>query len=98
MALDVTLAPLYGARCHIERVRKGGSGTSTAFAKRVGSALRAAACWSVTGHGCSRIEWTTDTGNPGAQTFYESLGMTPASKIFYRTGAGRSAPQRGGQP
>ena len=35
--------------------------------------------------GCSRVEWTTDTGNPGAQAFYARRGVTPkASKIFYR--------------
>lgn len=35
--------------------------------------------------GCSRVEWTTDTGNPAAQAFYEALGVKPkASKIFYR--------------
>jgi GNAT superfamily N-acetyltransferase len=38
---------------------------------------------------CSRVEWTTDTGNPGAQAFYEALGAKPlGSKIFYRM-AGR---------
>lgn len=37
--------------------------------------------------GCSRVEWTTDQDNPGAQAFYESLGVKPrASKIFYRVG------------
>jgi ribosomal protein S18 acetylase RimI-like enzyme len=35
--------------------------------------------------GCSRVEWTTDTSNLGAQAFYETLNMKPlASKIFYR--------------
>lgn len=35
--------------------------------------------------GCSRVEWTTDTDNPGAQAFYVSLGVKPkTSKIFYR--------------
>ena len=35
--------------------------------------------------GCSRVEWTTDTGNTGAQDFYRQLGF-PAhlTKIFYR--------------
>jgi GNAT superfamily N-acetyltransferase len=35
--------------------------------------------------GCSRVEWTTDQGNTGAQAFYERLGV-PAhpSKIFFR--------------
>lgn len=35
--------------------------------------------------GCSRVEWTTDSGNPGAQAFYEAFGVKPlTSKIFYR--------------
>ena len=43
-------------------------------------------------HGCSRVEWTTDSGNAAAQAFYETLGLPrhPA-KIFYRvqdTGGG----------
>jgi ribosomal protein S18 acetylase RimI-like enzyme len=34
---------------------------------------------------CSRVEWTTDQDNPGAQAFYEALGTKPhLSKIFYR--------------
>jgi GNAT superfamily N-acetyltransferase len=39
--------------------------------------------------GCSRVEWTTDTDNQGAQAFYESLGAKPkANKIFYRADGG----------
>jgi len=39
--------------------------------------------------GCSRVEWTTDRGNPDAQQFYESIGMREnASKIFYRLDGG----------
>ena len=35
--------------------------------------------------GCTRIEWTTDTGNLAAQGFYESLGARPLpTKLFYR--------------
>jgi GNAT superfamily N-acetyltransferase len=35
--------------------------------------------------GLSRVEWTTDTSNPGAQAFYEARGVKPlTSKIFYR--------------
>ncbi len=35
--------------------------------------------------GCSRVEWTTDQDNPGAQAFYEALGVKLySSKIFYR--------------
>jgi GNAT superfamily N-acetyltransferase len=36
-------------------------------------------------NGCSRMEWTTDIGNMGAQAFYERHGFkTAPSKIFYR--------------
>jgi RimJ/RimL family protein N-acetyltransferase len=37
------------------------------------------------GNDCSRVEWTTDRENTGAQRFYEQLGLTmlPA-KLFYR--------------
>jgi len=35
--------------------------------------------------GCTRLEWTTDTSNAGAQSFYESLGAGPLeTKLFYR--------------
>ena len=37
---------------------------------------------------CSRVEWTSDTGNPGARAFYAALGAKPlTSKIFYRVAA-----------
>jgi GNAT superfamily N-acetyltransferase len=43
--------------------------------------------------GCSRIEWTTDTGNLSAQRFYESLGTAPMeSKLFYRDTRGLPHP------
>jgi len=36
-------------------------------------------------NGCSRVEWTTDRDNAGAQAFYEQLGApVQSSKIFYR--------------
>jgi GNAT superfamily N-acetyltransferase len=36
-------------------------------------------------HGSTRLEWTTDTSNGGAQSFYESLGAEPLeTKLFYR--------------
>ena len=36
-------------------------------------------------HGCTRFEWTTDTGNLSAQRFYQSLGTAPMkTKLFYR--------------
>jgi GNAT superfamily N-acetyltransferase len=35
--------------------------------------------------GLSRVEWTTDTSNRGAQAFYEAIGAEPlTTKIFYR--------------
>lgn len=47
-------------------------------------------------HGCSRVEWTTDTTNRGAQDFYQQLDVPPLpSKIFYRvedTGGGLHLP------
>ncbi len=47
-------------------------------------------------HGCSRVEWTTDTTNRGAQDFYQQLSVPPLpSKIFYRvedTGGGLHRP------
>jgi GNAT superfamily N-acetyltransferase len=40
--------------------------------------------------GCSRIEWTTDRDNSGAQAFYAALGAEPAmSKLFYRAAGSR---------
>ena len=36
-------------------------------------------------HGCSRVEWTTDVTNAGAQAFYDRLGLARyPSKVFYR--------------
>jgi GNAT superfamily N-acetyltransferase len=36
-------------------------------------------------HDCSRLEWTTDRDNPGAQAFYKTFGAEPQDgKIFYR--------------
>ena len=35
--------------------------------------------------GCSRVDWTADADNPGAQRFYARLGVPPLpSKIYYR--------------
>ena len=35
--------------------------------------------------GCSRVEWTTDTGNTSARAFYEALGARQlTTKVFYR--------------
>jgi GNAT superfamily N-acetyltransferase len=36
-------------------------------------------------HDCSRVEWTADQDNPGAQAFYETFDVVPkTSKLFYR--------------
>lgn len=36
-------------------------------------------------HECSRVEWTTDTANSGAQRFYERLAQKKLpTKLFYR--------------
>jgi len=36
-------------------------------------------------HACSRVEWTTDQDNAGAQAFYRLLGVQQhTSKLFYR--------------
>lgn len=47
-------------------------------------------------HGCSRVEWTTDSSNTSAQAFYAGLGMDAyPSKVFYRvegTGTGFEFP------
>ena len=52
----------------------------------VGRALMAALFEVASTQGCSRVEWTTDTGNLAAQRFYEELGAKPrTSKIFYRS-------------
>jgi GNAT superfamily N-acetyltransferase len=58
----------------------------------VGMLLMRAIFETAAGLGCSRVEWTTDTGNTAAQAFYAGLGLpTHPSKIFYRvedTGSG----------
>jgi ribosomal protein S18 acetylase RimI-like enzyme len=43
--------------------------------------------------GCSRVEWMTDSDNPGARAFYKSLGFAEFDgKIVYRVGTG-AAPE-----
>lgn len=42
-------------------------------------------CQVASTHQCRRIEWTADTTNVLAQTFYEKLGMRlNEENIFYR--------------
>lgn len=51
----------------------------------IGSLLMQGLSGIVAERGCSRVEWTTDRDNPGAQAFYAALGAEPAtSKLFYR--------------
>lgn len=62
----------------------------------VGKLLMGAVFETAARQGCSRIEWTTDTGNVGAQAFYAGLGLPKhPSKVFYRvqdSGAGFQVP------
>jgi GNAT superfamily N-acetyltransferase len=54
----------------------------------VGKLLMRAVFETAAGHGCSRIEWTTDSDNAEAQAFYSALGLPRRpSKIFYRVQA-----------
>lgn len=51
----------------------------------VGAALMRALFEVAAKHECSRVEWTTDTDNPGAQRFYADLGFQQLpSKLFFR--------------
>jgi GNAT superfamily N-acetyltransferase len=62
----------------------------------VGRLLMRALVETASKYGCSRVEWTTDRDNAGAQAFYDMLGVRPqSSKIFYRIeddGAGLQLP------
>jgi GNAT superfamily N-acetyltransferase len=51
----------------------------------VGGSLMSALYDEAAKHGCSRVEWTTDSYNEAAQRFYAELGAQPdTGKIFYR--------------
>ena len=58
----------------------------------IGTLLLRAVFETAAGLGCSRVEWTTDTDNTGAQAFYAWLGLpNHPVKVFYRiedTGSG----------
>jgi GNAT superfamily N-acetyltransferase len=67
----------------------------------VGRLLMDELCRIAVEHDCSRVEWTTDHDNPGAQKFYQTLGYTPnPSKIFYPLEGDRllATSSRGRQP
>jgi GNAT superfamily N-acetyltransferase len=71
LTASLYLKELYVARAH----RRGGTG-KLIMERLYGIAVS---------KGCSRVEWTTDTGNTAAQAFYDALGATPLpTKIFYR--------------
>jgi GNAT superfamily N-acetyltransferase len=51
----------------------------------IGSLLVREVCRAAVAAGCSRVEWHADLDNPGAQRFYEALGVPPQDgKLFYR--------------
>jgi GNAT superfamily N-acetyltransferase len=51
----------------------------------VGKVLMTELCNVALQNRCSRLEWTTDRDNLGAQQFYSSLGVpVKESKLFYR--------------
>lgn len=51
----------------------------------VGHMLMSELCRIARKKGCDRVEWTADTDNPLALSFYATLGVPPDSaKVFYR--------------
>lgn len=62
----------------------------------VGRLLMQAIFEAVREESCSRVEWTTDTGNTDALAFYRKLGLrVHPSKVFYRVeGTGTGMPPR----
>ncbi len=55
----------------------------------VGRLLMRAVFEAAARHGCSRVEWTTDVSNTGAQAFYARLALPRCpSKVFYRVETG----------
>ena len=55
----------------------------------VGKLLMRAVFEAAARHGCSRVEWTTDVTNTGAQAFYARLALPRyPSKVFYRVETG----------
>src|SRR5215469_3408801 len=51
----------------------------------VGHLLMSQLCRVARENGCDRVEWTADTDNPVALSFYATLGVPPDSaKLFYR--------------
>lgn len=68
---------------------------ATAYRRRgIGTLLMRSLTEVASEHGCSRVEWTADTGSAAAQAFYSKLGIPPLpSKIFYRIEDDGSGPQ-----
>jgi len=51
----------------------------------VGHLLMSELCRLARENGCDRVEWTADSNNPIALSFYATLGVPPDSaKLFYR--------------
>jgi GNAT superfamily N-acetyltransferase len=50
----------------------------------IGTLLMSELVTVATEQACSRIEWTTDADNTGAQRFYAKIARIHPSKIFYR--------------
>lgn len=59
--------------------------TEAVRGKGIGTSLMQRLCQVAVEHTCSRIEWTTDTGNTLAERFYERFGAPKnQGKTFYR--------------
>jgi GNAT superfamily N-acetyltransferase len=53
--------------------------------KGIGEALMKFLAGYALEHGCSRLDWTTETTNPEAMAFYQAIGARPCdAKIYYR--------------
>lgn len=70
--------------------------TEAARTRGVGRLLMNRLVEAAAARSCSRIEWTTDRDNAGAQRFYEGLGVAQnGQKIFYRIEGHSLEPQSG---
>ncbi|MGO9277739.1 MAG: GNAT family N-acetyltransferase [Streptosporangiaceae bacterium] len=79
--------------------RKSSASLATTGTQWAGKMLMQAVFDGASKHGCSRVEWTTDRDNSGAQAFYATLRLpTEPSKVFYRVediGTGFQFPRAG---
>lgn len=59
--------------------------TETHRGQGIGRRLLAALARQAQAQGCARLDWTTETGNPGARKLYETLGAhLVAEKLYFR--------------